>query len=234
MTTITTDIFTVRPYTSHCRVIEQEACHAVIGVSPGNGFFTADTVTGLAHWAAERFARVDIVYTDLHVADMYEALGYAPDDARRKAVKNLRGVRAKVANAALSADPSGTRVAARPVSALTGLPGYRRLSDRVESLMADDPVLRATVADLVDRFLQDKVTGRAGTPRQRDVCTRYILAELPLFLDSPAIFDVASSLNCYHQVLPLADLLYGPGHGLRASRNQGHGIINPTRTEADR
>ncbi|MFV0132820.1 tRNA-dependent cyclodipeptide synthase [Streptomyces sp. HMX87] len=234
MTTITTELFTVRPYTSHCRVIEQEAHHAVIGVSPGNGFFTADTVTGLAHWAADRFARADIVYTDLYVADMYEALGYEPDDARRKAVKNLRGVRAKVKAAALSADPEGVRVRAQPVSALTGRPEYRRLSHRLETLMADDPVLRMTVADLVNRFLRDKVTGQDATQRQWEVCTRYILAELPLFIDSPAIFDVASSLNCYHQVLPLADLLYGPGHGLRASRNQGHGIITPTRTEAAR
>lgn len=231
MTTITTDIFTVRPYTPHCQVIQQEAEHAVIGVSPGNSFFTADTVTGLAHWAAERFAQVDIVYTDLYVADMYEALGYSTDDARRKAVKNLRGVRAKVTNAALTVDPGGGRVRAQPVSALTARPGYRRLSRQLDALMAGDTALAATVSELVDRFLKDKVTGRDATDRQREVCTRYILAELPLFIDSPAVFDVPSSLNCYHQVLPLADLLYGPGHGLRASRNQGHGIIALTAPE---
>ncbi|MEV5321348.1 tRNA-dependent cyclodipeptide synthase [Streptomyces sp. NPDC052687] len=231
MTTIATHIFTVRPYTSHCRVIEQEARHAVIGVSPGNSFFTAETVTGLAHWAAERFARVDIVYTDLYIADLYEALGYAPDDARRKAVKNLRGVRAKVSNAALAVDPDGVRVRALPVSALTGRPEYQRLGRHVETLLTDDAALAATVSGLVDRFLRDKVTGRDATDRQREVCTRYILSELPLFIDSPAIFGVASSLNCYHQVLPLADLLYGPGHGLRASRNQGHGIIALTALE---
>jgi cyclo(L-tyrosyl-L-tyrosyl) synthase len=231
LTTITTDIFTVRPYTPHCQVIQQEAEHAVIGVSPGNSFFTADTVTGLARWAAERFARVDIVYTDLYVADMYEALGYTPDDARRKAVKNLRGVRAKVTNAALTVDPDGLRVRAQPVSALTARPGYRRLNRQLEALMAGDTALVATVSELVDRFLKDKVTGRDATDRQREVCTRYILAELPLFIDSPAVFDVPSSLNCYHQVLPLADLLYGPGHGLRASRNQGHGIIALTAPE---
>jgi cyclo(L-tyrosyl-L-tyrosyl) synthase len=231
LTTIATDIFTVRPYTHHCQVIEQEAQHAVIGVSPGNSFFTADTVTGLAHWAAERFARVDIVYTDLYIADMYQALGYATDDARRKAVKNLRGVRAKVTNAAQAVDPDGARVRAHPVSALTGRPEYQRLSRYLDALMADDAALAATVADLVDRFLKDKVTGRDATDLQREVCTRYILSELPLFIDSPAIFDVASSLNCYHQVLPLADLLYGPGHGLRASRNQGHGIIALTAPE---
>jgi cyclo(L-tyrosyl-L-tyrosyl) synthase len=117
------------------------------------------------------------------------------------------------------------------VSALTARPGYRRLNRQLEALMAGDTALVATVSELVDRFLKDKVTGRDATDRQREVCTRYILAELPLFIDSPAVFDVPSSLNCYHQVLPLADLLYGPGHGLRASRNQGHGIIALTAPE---
>ena len=49
------------------------------------------------------FERVDFVYTDLYVAEMYAASGYPPDDARRKAVKNLRGVRAKVLGAVRAA-----------------------------------------------------------------------------------------------------------------------------------
>lgn len=42
-----------------------------------------------------------------------------------------------------------------------------------------------------------------------------------------AILGVPSSLNCYHQLLPMAELLYSRGSGLRASRNQGHAIITP-------
>ncbi|MFD0515446.1 tRNA-dependent cyclodipeptide synthase [Streptomyces aureus] len=48
-----------------------------------------------------------------------------------------------------------------------------------------------------------------------------------LFLDTPAILGVPSSLNLYHHALPLADLLYARGSGLRASRNQGHAVITP-------
>ncbi|WP_254646924.1 tRNA-dependent cyclodipeptide synthase [Streptomyces sp. GbtcB6] len=32
---------------------------------------------------------------------------------------------------------------------------------------------------------------------------------------------------CYHQRLPMAELLYGRGAGLRASRNQGHATVTP-------
>lgn len=66
-----------------------------------------------------------------------------------------------------------------------------------------------------------------ATATQEQVCMDYICAEAPLFLDTPAILGVPSSLNCYHQSLPLAEMLYARGSGLRASRNQGHAIVTP-------
>lgn len=59
------------------------------------------------------------------------------------------------------------------------------------------------------------------------MCLEYVGAEAPLFLDTPAILQAPSSLNCYHQLLPTAELLYSRGAGLRASRNQGHAIVTP-------
>jgi cyclo(L-tyrosyl-L-tyrosyl) synthase len=86
----------------------------------------------------------------------------------------------------------------------------------------------------VDAFLSSKVLdGREGTARQREVCLQYVCAEAPLFLDTPAILGVPSSLNCYHQLLPMAELLYARGSGLRASRNQGHAIVTPAHTDRD-
>ncbi|MET9955531.1 tRNA-dependent cyclodipeptide synthase [Streptomyces sp. NPDC006339] len=220
----------LQPYTDHCRVIADEGAHVVIGVSPGNSYFTAQRLRDLARWGLDHFERVDLVYTDLHVADMYEALGYAADEARRKAVKNLRGVRAKVGAAVAEADPSGMRMRARGMSEFGAVPAYQELHRQVVAAVADDPVVRRTCDALTGIFLAGKLTpGQEITERQRQVCRAYICAEVPLFLDTPAILGVPSSLNCYHQALPLADLLYARGSGLRASRNQGHGILTPVR-----
>ncbi|KIX65524.1 hypothetical protein SF23_20585 [Streptomyces sp. MBRL 10] len=180
------------------------------------------------------FEQVDLIYTDLHVAEMYEALGYGEDEARRKAVKNLRGVRAKVNNAAAEADPTGVRLRARPMSSLTDIPAYRTLHNHLNNLLDIDPEFRETCNSLVDAFLSSKVLGgKAATTRQREVCLEYVCAEAPLFLDTPAILGVPSSLNCYHQLLPMAELLYSRGSGLRASRNQGHAIITPAEGASD-
>jgi cyclo(L-tyrosyl-L-tyrosyl) synthase len=231
--TATETLFHVQPFTPHCALIQAEGEHAVIGVSPGNSYFSQQRLLDLARWGAENFRRVDLVYTDLYVAEMYEALGYGEDDARRKAVKNLRGVRAKVRAAVGETDDGSGRIRSHAMSEFQAVPAYRRLHDELWRRLDTDPEFRAVIDELVGAFLASKVLadGRAATARQREVCLRYICAEAPLFLDTPAVLDVPSSLNCYHQLLPLAELLYSRGAGLRASRNQGHAIVTPAATD---
>ncbi|MES5819568.1 tRNA-dependent cyclodipeptide synthase [Streptomyces sp. RG80] len=219
------DLFEVRPFTPHCEVIRAAGDHAVIGVSPGNSYFSARRVLDLARWSVALFERVDFVYTDLHVAEMYEASGYPADDARRKAVKNLRGVRAKVLGAVQAVDPGGTRLRAHAMSELRARSAYRDLHEHLTARLGTDEEFRTTCEQLVGTFLSGKIED--VTEAQREVCLAYVCAEAPLFLDTPAILGVPSSLNCYHQLLPMAELLYAPGAGLRASRNQGHAIVTP-------
>ncbi|WP_241968205.1 tRNA-dependent cyclodipeptide synthase [Streptomyces sp. ICBB 8177] len=222
--------FKVAPYTPHCAVIHDEAAHAVIGVSPGNSYFSAERLHDLAAWGLAHFDRVDFVYTDLFVAEMHEACGYPPVQARQKATKNLRGVRAKVSNACAQADPGGERLTWQPMSVFRDNDAYREIHDRLQSLLATDQEFRGACEALVSTFLTS-TTGEAADEAQRAVCLQYVLAEAPLFLDTPAILGVPSSLNCYHQLLPMAELLYSRGAGLRASRNQGHAVVTPAETE---
>ncbi|MFJ9748798.1 cyclodityrosine synthase [Streptomyces chartreusis] len=224
-------LFEIRPFTPHCEVIRTAGDHAVIGVSPGNSYFSADRVHDLARWGLALFERVDFVYTDLYVAEMYAASGYPPDDARRKAVKNLRGVRAKVLGAVRAADPGGSRLHAHAMSDFHGNAAYREIHDRLRARLATDDEFRTTCEKLVDSFLTGRAEG--ATAAQREVCLSYVCAEAPLFLDTPAILGVPSSLNCYHQLLPMAELLYSRGAGLRASRNQGHAIVTPAEETVD-
>ncbi|MEV7617401.1 tRNA-dependent cyclodipeptide synthase [Streptomyces sp. NPDC089799] len=226
-TATATELFNVQPYTLHCEVIHSAGDHALIGISPGNSYFSAQRVMDLGRWGFENFNEVDILYTDLHVAEMYEAFGYDEVDAQRKAVKNLRGVRAKVQNAAAELDPGDNRIRARKLSEFLENDAYREIHARIIKLLDSDHEFRRICEELATYFLSTKSNGEPSTQRQREVCLKYICAEAPLFLDTPAIFGVPSSLNCYHQLLPMAELLYSRGAGLRASRNQGHAIITP-------
>ncbi|MEV7003221.1 tRNA-dependent cyclodipeptide synthase [Streptomyces sp. NPDC093982] len=219
------DVFQIQPYTPHCEVIRAEGAHAVIGVSPGNSYFSARRLYDLARWGLDCFDRVDFIYTDLYVAEMYEAYGYTPDGARRKAVKNLRGVRAKIRDAVSEADPDQARLRWQPMSYFRANEAYQSIHSQLKGRLETDADFRTVCENLVNRFLDAR--GERATEWQREVCLEYVCAEAPLFLDTPAILGVPSSLNCYHQLLPMAELLYARGAGLRASRNQGHAIITP-------
>ncbi|MFE9575408.1 tRNA-dependent cyclodipeptide synthase [Nocardia sp. NPDC006044] len=220
--------FLVQPFSRHCQVVQHDGDHAVIGVSPGNSYFSGRRIRDLARWGLAHFDRVDIVYTDVYVAEMFSAMGYSEIDARRKADKNIRGVRAKIVAAVDDADPAGRRLSAKAMSEFRTNEAYRHLHADLLRRSVDDEEFRAVCAALVSRFLSSKAQdGVAPTARQHEVCLDYIRAEVPLFLDTPAILGVPSSLNCYHQLLPMAELLYARGSGLRASRNQGHAIVTP-------
>lgn len=108
------------------------------------------------------FDRVDFVYTDVHVAESYEALGGSAIEARRKAVKNIRGVRAKITTTVNELDPAGARLCVRPMSEFQSNEAYRELHADLLTRLKDDEDLRAVCQDLVRRFLSTKVGPRQG------------------------------------------------------------------------
>lgn len=121
---------------------------------------------------------MDFVYTDVHVAESYEALGDSAIEARRKAVKNIRGVRAKITTTVNELDPAGARLCVRPMSEFQSNEAYRELHADLLTRLKDDEDLRAVCQDLVRRFLSTKVGPRQGaTATQEQVCMDYICAE---------------------------------------------------------
>ncbi|WP_413777726.1 tRNA-dependent cyclodipeptide synthase [Streptomyces sp. AM8-1-1] len=226
--TITTESFTARPFTPNCRLLMDEGDHVLIGVSPGNSYFSARRITELARWAAPRFTAVDFVYADLHVASVFAALGHAPEQAVRRASKELKAVRRRILGGVEAAGPPGRRTGVRALSEFSGDPVYALLHRRVRHFLATDEEFRKSCDRMVRQFLASRIgEGGAVTPEQRSACLDYIAAELPFFLDTPGILGVPSSVSCYHALMPLTELLFGKGGGLRAARNQGYAVVRP-------
>ncbi|MEV5940736.1 tRNA-dependent cyclodipeptide synthase [Streptomyces sp. NPDC051994] len=225
--TITTEAFTVQPFTRSCHHIWDEGDHVLIGVSPGNSYFSAGRITDLVRWASARFTRIDIVYADLHVAELFSALGYDQDHAARRAAKELKAVRRRIVRGVEEAGPPGTQVGVHGLSEFARNPVYELLHRRVRHFLATDPVFRAGCERMAGHFLSSKVGEPAASAEQLAACLDYIAAELPFFVDTPGILGVPSSVSCYHAPIPLTELLYAKGGGLRASRNQAHAVVRP-------
>jgi cyclo(L-tyrosyl-L-tyrosyl) synthase len=219
--------FTVEPYTENCRTIWRRAEHVLVGVSPGNGYFSEARLTALLGWADARFARVDAIVPDVSVAHTYRALGHPPETARRKARQKAGEVYRRIGRAwAAAGVPTGRRRVCL-LSEFVDLPAYRTLLSRVELAVTRDAAVRATFLEAARRALTSRLKGAPPTAEQVEEGRHYLTAEMPLCLDTPSIMDVGTSVNVYHQLLPAVPLMFGSEH-LDMSPRQAFATVRQT------
>ncbi|GAA2133056.1 hypothetical protein GCM10009760_08810 [Kitasatospora kazusensis] len=188
------------PLTTGCARLAARRAHACIGISPFNGYFHAERIAALARWAVSAFDAVHFFIPDSLAAHTLEAVGYPPERAVWKARRQGQHLQNKVV-AALSAlaVPAPERLVLTS-SALLGNPRYTELLEAAGTLFERDPGFRAACLQAADWVLERRLPpGGAATAAQRRTACRYLLGELPLFLDTPGIAGVAESVFCYHQ-----------------------------------
>ncbi|MEV7617903.1 tRNA-dependent cyclodipeptide synthase [Streptomyces sp. NPDC089799] len=231
--TITADAsFEVLPFTRTCRHIWEDGDHVLIGVSPGNGYFSAERIAGLTAWAVSRFAQVDFVYADLHVDRMFAAFGYTPEHAAKRAAKEIKAVRRRILKGIGDSGSERPEIRVRALSEFQVNPVYQLLHRRVLHFLETDDEFRKGCEEMALHFVGSKLPdGESITDGQLRVCFDYLAAELPFFIDTPSILDVPSSVAAYHVQMPMTEVLFARGGGLRATRNQAYAVVRPETTE---
>ncbi|MFE9927532.1 tRNA-dependent cyclodipeptide synthase [Streptomyces sp. NPDC005533] len=220
--------FEVLPFTRTCRHIREDGDHVLIGVSPGNSYFSSERVAGLAQWATTCFAQVDFVYADLHVDRMFAAFGYTREHAEKRAAKEIKAVRRRILKGVEGSGPGRADIRVRALSEFQSNPVYQLLHRRILHFLETDDEFRKGCKEMALHFVGSKVPeGESITDEQLQVCFDYLAAELPFFVDTPSILDVPSSVAAYHVRMPLTDVLFARGGGLRATRNQAYAVVRP-------
>ncbi|GLX20502.1 hypothetical protein Slala02_26190 [Streptomyces lavendulae subsp. lavendulae] len=207
----------------------------LIGVSPGNSYFSAERVSALARWAVSRFAQVDFVYADLHVDRMFAAFGYTPEHASRRASKEIKAVRRRIIKGVEDSGHEHAEIRVRALSEFQPNPVYQLLHRRVLHFLETDDSFRKGCEEMALHFVGSKLPeGESMTDSQLRMCFDYLAAELPFFIDTPSILDVPSSVAAYHVRMPMTDVLFARGGGLRATRNQAYAVVRPERNADER
>ncbi|MBE1537651.1 tRNA-dependent cyclodipeptide synthase [Actinomadura algeriensis] len=219
--------FVIEPFTDNCRVVCRNRAHAVMGVSPNNSYFNVSQLTELLGWVCGAFRRVDVVVPDSAVVHTYRALGHEPEQAKKKARRETAVLRNRVLRAWEAAGGMGEGHRVHLMSALAGHPVYRRLRVQVRTALATDARLRETCLAMSREVVGARMGGAVPTQAQQETGIGYLVAELPFFLDSAAIFDAPSSLCFYHRPVPLADLIFSWETSLRPSPRQGYALVYP-------
>ncbi|GAA1251079.1 tRNA-dependent cyclodipeptide synthase [Kitasatospora nipponensis] len=226
------DTYEAFPFSDRCRRVWDLGDHLLIGVSPGNSYFSPRRITELLLWAREFFDAVDIVYADLHVDTQFAAFGYEPEHARRRAAKEIKTTARRIERGVAQARWDAVRV--RALSDFLPDDGYQQLRAEIDRALAGDPVFRTAAEGMARSFLGARLAeGAAPTAGQLAAGLRYICAELPFFLDTPRLLGVPSSVSCYHIELPLTPVLFGRGEGLRAVPEQGYAVVRPAVSSTD-
>jgi cyclo(L-tyrosyl-L-tyrosyl) synthase len=220
--------FTAEPYTANCRAILARADHALLGVSPGNGYFSEERLSRLLRWANRVFDRVDTIVPDTALVHTFTALGASPEQAAKQAGRATRRTVRRLDRAWKASGAPVERHRVRILSEFAGHPRYRQLMDRCEEAVARDAavrdVFRRAAGAALATLMKSDGTPRAPRPtdRQIDTAMRYLMEEIPLATDTPGLLGVPSSVHVYHRVLPITALGFG---SLFASPRQAFAVV---------
>ncbi|MER5640197.1 tRNA-dependent cyclodipeptide synthase [Kitasatospora sp. NPDC002227] len=215
--------FTLSPLTPGCAQIAARRVHACVGISPFNGYFHAQRIAGLARWAVTEFEQAHFFLPDSLAVHTLEAVGYPRDRALFKARRQGQHMHNKITTALreLGVPDPDSRVLTS--AALTAHPRYTELHQQARQLFDTDPAFRTACLAAGGWVLERRLPpGTAPTTAQLLIASDYLLGELPLFLDTPAIAAVAESVFCYHQTPDFLRQLFERTLACTPEPNQGY------------
>ncbi|WP_228717256.1 tRNA-dependent cyclodipeptide synthase [Allosaccharopolyspora coralli] len=218
----------VRPLTSSCQSNFAQRDHACIGISPFNSYFSSARIAAIARWALSEFGVVHFFVPDVPAAHTLEALGYPPERARHKARRQGRYVYNKICRALADVGVVDPERLILNWSVLRGNGRYLQLLGQAHALFDEDPEFRETCITASTWVLDGRLPhGTEPTDQQLRVAVRYLLAELPLFIDTAGIVGHESSVFCYHQGPAFLERLYRQQLPWKAADNQGFLVVQP-------
>jgi cyclo(L-tyrosyl-L-tyrosyl) synthase len=178
--------------------------HALLGISPFNSYYVKENLERLFFWALNTFKEVTVFIPDEIAVYTLQAVGYPQHKAEKKTKRQDSYLKNKAIKAlaacGLSEIDAQNKIAC--LSDLVPNEVYTKLCNRCHDLYQNDDSFRNGCLSTSKWVLDGKCLGSTVENEQLDVAVQYFLAELPLYLDTPGILGVPSSLFIYKDPLP--------------------------------
>lgn len=208
------------------RLIRQRGEHALIGISAGNSYFSQNNTTMLLQWAGQRFERTDVVYVDTHIDEMLIAEGRSAQEAEKSVKRTLKDLRRRLRRSLESVGEHAERFRVRSLSELQETPEYRAVREHTDRAFHEDAAFAAVCEEMVRAVVMNRPgDGIGASEAHLRAGLNYVLAEAPLFADSPGVFSVPSSVLCYHTVTPITTFLSQRETGFQAAPGQAYVVV---------
>ncbi|MDR1243890.1 MAG: tRNA-dependent cyclodipeptide synthase [Endomicrobium sp.] len=174
--------------------------HALFGISPFNSYYSEDNLKKLFSWALNNFKKISVCIPDGASTYTLQAIGYPKDKADRKTKRHDNNLRNKTINALVANNLSEDEAKSKMVF-FTDLAQnnkkYLEFCKLYEQMYENDKNFREGCLLTSKHVLSAKGNSACVDERALNFAVKYFLAELPLYLNTPDILNVSSSLFVY-------------------------------------
>lgn len=216
------------PISETCHKNYQLRAHACFGISPFNSYFSEERIRELALWGKSQFKSMHFFVPDVPSSYTLEALGYTPEKAAWKARRQCQYLHNKIHRALTSAGFLDTQACEMVINweILSTNERYLALYDEIQNRFETDELFQADCIEASRWVLERRVPeGQSLTQEMLKSAVRYLLTEIPLFLDTVGIVGKEASVFCYHQRVQFLDDLFNRKLPIQPSVGQGFVVI---------
>lgn len=215
-----------RAVTEDCQNAFGRREHICFGISPFNSYFSESRIQQLALWGQKEFQSMHFFLPDIPSIFTLEALGYDTEKARWKARRQSQYLVNKITkalfNIGINADSTSNMILNWEF--LNENQTFQNLHQDTLGLFENDAVFRSACIEATSWVLEGRFPpGVVPSEEQKAHAVKYLLAEIPLFLDTAGIVGVTSSVFSYHQCISfIEELISGK---FKCKRNQSQGFL---------
>lgn len=214
------------PVSSRCKEILEKREHMLIGISPLNSYYSEEKITELIYWGHTSFKDFHILTADTLFQNNFLAMGYSLDKAQKKTKHNWKRLYNKIVRVFLKLNIS-KEIYEKKIITLSGRLPENHVYDEIYSACLErynqDPIFKQECLIACKDFLVNYTDIISDAVLENAL--KYLLGELPFYLDTPKMLRVNSSLIAYHKAVPFFVDLYKDRKKNFVANNQGHLIL---------
>ncbi|GHT90916.1 cyclo(L-leucyl-L-leucyl) synthase [Alphaproteobacteria bacterium] len=173
--------------------------HVLIGISPFNSYFSEERMEKIFFWALNNFQEISVFIPDEISRYTLQAVGYTEDRARQKTKRQDRYLKHKAVRALVANKLSETEAESKIVhlTKLMDNEKYTKFYNDYLELYKNDESFKKGCLMTSKWVLENKDISEKISDESVNIAVQYFLAELPLYLNTPYIFSIPSSLFVY-------------------------------------
>jgi len=219
-------VYKIIPLSEQCASIVNRGGHALVGLSPFNNYYSYARICSIFEWVSGVFRNFDALVPGEEAALTLIAGGEPAHTAATKARFQVSKLRSRAVDAMSRLGIQNAQARAFSLAQFAENTVYKKLRQEVRDCYLSDANFRALCLDTAKTVVTNRLSdGAQPTPVQVEIAVEYLMAELPLLLDSPGILGIDASVFCYHKTAPLFSAIFMRGLPVKPSTTQAGAAI---------